>query len=205
MKNKWSWIVGGILMAVLGLLIVWILNVISNGSAGNFPFGSVQETTLFLASLFVFGALMGLVYSNSAKKGELNQRSSTRAVDMSNFNISLRNLKYILPILALIIVPFLLRINFGLSRVGDFVVSILIAIILYKIPWFKVSNTEYQKVNEQRQKTFLLIFLPIIALLIALPVFYGPIVENFLVNTLHINPDTALDSIRAFFGIHLQQ
>ncbi len=192
-------------MAVTGLLIVLILNLISNKSVGNFPFATIQETVLFLASLFVFGALMGLVYSNSAKKGELNQRSSTKLSDTSNFNISQRNLKYILPILALIIVPFLLRINLGLTRAGDFVVTILIAVILYKIPWFKVSNTEYQQVNEQRQRTFLLIFLPIIALLVALPVFYGPIVENFLINTLHINPDTALNSIRSFLGIHLKQ
>lgn len=192
-------------MAVVGLLIVWILNLTSKWAAGNFPFESVQETFWFSASLFVFGALMGLVYSNSAKKGELNQRSSTRMVDMSNFNLSIRNLKFILPVLVLIIGPFLLRISFGVSGGGDFIVSILIAIILYKIPWFKVSNTEYQKIDEQKQKTFLLIFLPIIALLIALPVYYGPIVENFLINTLHINPDTALDSIRSFFGIHLQQ
>lgn len=204
MKNKWSWIVGGILMAVFGLLIAWILNLISNGAAGNFPFESMQETRSFIMVLFIFGALTGQLYSNSAKKGEKNERSSTRLADMSNFNISLRNLKYLLPILVLILGLPLLRINIGLSRAGEFIVSILIVIVLYKIPWFRVSDTEYQKIDEQKQKAFLLIFLPIIALLIALPVFYGPMIENFLFNALHINPDTALDSIRAFFGIHSQ-
>lgn len=133
----------------------------------------------------------------------MNKRSPYRMVDISNFNISQRNFKYLLPILALIITPVILRIISGLTQARDFVVSILIAVILYKIPWFKVSNSEYQKIDEQKQKNFLLIFLPIIALLIALPVFYGPAIENFLVNTMHINPDTALDSIRSFFGIQL--
>jgi hypothetical protein len=131
----------------------------------------------------------------------MNKRSPNRLVDMSNFNITWRNLKYLLPILALIIIPVLFRINFGLTRIGDIVVSVLIAIILYNIPWFKVSEADYQKINEGKQKTFLLIFLPIIGLLIALPVFYGPFVESFIINTLKINPDTALDSIRAFLHI----
>jgi hypothetical protein len=49
-------------MTVLGLLRVWILNSVSNGSAGNYPFGSISEFVPFTLLLFAFGALIGLVY-----------------------------------------------------------------------------------------------------------------------------------------------
>ena len=124
--------------------------------------------------------------------------------ELTNFNITRRNLKYLLPVLALIIVPIVLRIGFDMGRGTGFFIGILVSVAVYHIPQLQVSSVEHQQVDEGKQSVFLWIFLPIIAALIILPVFYGPYVEYFMTHVLHINPETALDSIRSFLGIHVQ-
>lgn len=136
----------------------------------------------------------------------MDKQKPQKLADMDfNFNITWRTLKYLIPIFALIVIPVLFRINFGISRAFDLMISAILVTSFYNIPWFRASNMEPQKINKNRQNIFLWIFLIFVLTLFTFVYFYESTFENFLTSTLKINPETAIDSIRSFLGIHLQQ
>jgi dipeptide/tripeptide permease len=133
----------------------------------------------------------------------MENKPSEKPEDINyNFNITWRNLKYVLPLIVAIFLPVVLKIDFGLTAIGNLIAGLIIVAILYRIPWSKAPKSESKKVNEKRQNIVAILFAIFVVALFIFAINFESSLESFLVNTLGINPDTALDSIRSFLGIH---
>lgn len=121
-----------------------------------------------------------------------------------NFNITRKNLRYLLPILIMIMLPVVWSIDLGLTWVGELILFVVSLVLVYKIPWYKGLNVEHEKIDKNRQKKVLWAFAVVTTVvLIAAPLFELSL-QRFLVDILGINPDTAIDSIRSFLGINVK-
>jgi dipeptide/tripeptide permease len=133
----------------------------------------------------------------------MENKPSEKLEDINyNFNITWKNLKYVLPLIVAIFLPVVLKIDFGLTAIGNLIAGLIIVVILYRIPWSKAPKSESKKVNEKRQNIVAILFAIFVVALFIFAINFESSLESFLVNTLGINPDTALDSIRLFLGIH---
>ena len=126
--------------------------------------------------------------------------------DFRDFNINKRTLKRLIPFLLLITALSVSRINFGYSIICLVLIwpinTYLTRLITAENSGDNIDNLP-KKFNDNSigYRISITIGIALVIILIAGIPFYGPLVQNFLIETLKINPDTALNSIRSFIGL----
>lgn len=123
---------------------------------------------------------------------------------MKDFEINWKTLHYLIPVAIVIVAIAIGRTIFGLSIfVVYFICQPIIVWLLNKVPLFNTQNLPEMRLTKERKIIYIILMTIVFLLIIGIP-FYGPWIQDYLLNTLKLDPDKTLNSIRSFLGIHLQ-
>jgi hypothetical protein len=96
------------------------------------------------------------------------------------------------------------RTIFGLSIFGVYFICQPIAVwLLNRVPYFNSQNLPEMRLSKGRKILYIILMTIVIAMIVGIP-FYGPLIQDYLLNTLKLDPTDTLNSIRSFLGISPQ-